>query len=208
MDIIALLKGVLVGISVSVPLGPIGVICIQRTINQGFKAGAVSGIGAALGDTFYAIIAIFGITLLSNFIDSQQVFLRIVGSVFLVYLGFRIFNTNPAKTARNKNKKKQNAVTNFLSVFFLAISNPLTILAFSIGLTSFKIVHGDMSVGSNMLLTLGIFFGAAFWWLALSSTVNNYRERFRLRTLLWINKITGSLVVLLGAATFTSVLFL
>jgi threonine/homoserine/homoserine lactone efflux protein len=126
------LKGLLVGIIVSAPMGPIGVLCVQKTVNKGQLLGFFSGLGAATADTFYAILAVFGVTFLTNFLAKNQLFLQVVGITVLLILGFRMIFNNPIKQYRynRASSKKTSAIKDYLSVFFLTISNPLTIIFF------------------------------------------------------------------------------
>lgn len=201
-----LIKGIGVGISVSAPLGPVGVLCIQRIMNKGFKSGVFSGIGAVFADTLYAIIAGFGLTMISDFLDDHQLYLRIIGGMLLIFLGIRIFISNPAKQFRKQQVKKTNHIADFFTVFFLTISNPVTIVVFGGVFAALGLVEssGDMSV---ILLTIGIFLGAVIWWLSLSGVVTYFRDKIRLRSLWWINKITGVVIMLLGLVTGLSIFF-
>lgn len=208
MDIYFFIKGIIVGISVSAPLGPIGVLCIQRTMNKGLASGVASSFGAAGADTFYAIVAGFGITLISNFLNTQQEILRIVGSIFLIYLGYKIFSTNPAKQLRKQQKKKRNLLGDFVSMFFITLSNPLTVIVFGAIFAGLGFLDENSDFNTTLLLTFGVFCGALIWWAILLGIVNIFRNKIRLRSLLYINKITGAFIILLGIAAILSVFFI
>lgn len=203
-----LLNGILVGFTASMPLGPIGVLCIQKTLNKGRMAGLVSGMGAATADTIYAIIAGFGLTFITNFIVNQQFYLRILSAIALFYLGFKIFRTNPAIQLRRDNRKSPNLLADYLSILFLTISNPLTLLLFGAVFAGFGIIEGNADFKSVFLLICGVFIGATLWWTLLTGIVNMFRSKFRLKRLWWINKITGALIIVFSIIAVGSVFFL
>ncbi len=197
MGLYYLFSGFLIGLSVSVPLGPIGVMCIQKTINKGRKAGFISGTGAIFGDTFYAIIASFGLGYVSDFLFAQKFFLSLIGGALLIYLGLSIFFSHPAKHFRQKTKQG-NYLSDFIYVFFLTLSNPVTIATFGALFTWFGLVTSDSDNGNIMILVAGIFLGTTSWWYFLSTIINKFRTKIRLRNIWWINKITGSIIAFLG----------
>ncbi len=196
MNLDLVLKGIIVGISVSAPLGPIGVLCIQRTLNKGYASGIVSGLGAASADVIYAIIAGFGITFISDFLIEQQDVIRIVGGTFLTIIGIRIYFSNPIKQIRAHRAQGNKFFSDYITTFFVTISNPITILAFGIIFSSFNMIDNNSEAGNITVLIISVFSGAILWWLILISIVSLFRKKIRLRNLFWINKITGVLIVL------------
>lgn len=186
-----------------------GVLCIQRTINRGLWAGTVSGLGIALGDTIYAIIAGFGLSFIAEFLDEYHVIIRMLGFVFLLYIGYKIFFAHPARQFRDKGRPRRSSpLTDILSTFVLTITNPLTIIAFGGvfgGLGLVDSTTGNLAVAA---LITGIFFGALLWWFSLSSVINRFRDRIRLRNIWWINKITGSLIFFLGVGGLIAMFWL
>lgn len=203
-----IIKGIIIGISVSAPLGPIGVLCIQKTLNKGMLAGFISGIGAAAADTLFAAIAGFGLTFISDFLSSHQLYLRIIGGLFLIFIGFKVFYTNTIKQVRMQRRSKGRAISEFLSVFFLTLSNPITIIFFGAVFAGLGLVDSNASSAHATALVLSILTGAVIWWISLAFIVNFFRKKIRLRSLWWINKIAGALIVLLGAGTIVSLLFM
>lgn len=196
-----LLKGILVGIIVSAPMGPIGVLCIQKTVNKGKFIGFFSGMGAATADTFYAILATFGVTYITDFLNKNQLMFQIVGIVVLLFLGFRMIFNNPIKQYRyyRSGTKKKNFFKDYISVFFLTISNPLTIIFFGAAFTMLGLFNTPKNIAnSNYLLVLGIFIGASSWWFFLTSLVDKFRKRFRLRNILVMNRLSGIIIVVLS----------
>jgi threonine/homoserine/homoserine lactone efflux protein len=201
-----LINGMIIGYSASLPLGPIGILCIQKTINKGRLSGFVSGLGAATADTVYAIISGFGLTIISNFITSQQTYLRIGGAVVLVYLGIKIFFTNPGIQIRKQAKDKK-FFNDFISIFFLTISNPISLFVFAAVFAGFGIVKSKSEISSITELVLGVLLGATLWWTTLTSLINLFRNKIRLRNLLWINKISGVLIIIFGIVAFVSLFY-
>ena len=122
MAVDVFLKGMLIGLAASIPLGPIGVLCIQRTLNKGVYSGFFSGLGAAVADTFMAMIAALGVTFIINFIEQQMLFFHIIGGLVVAFLGIRIFYTNPAKQMRRQRRKKSGKlIKDFVSVLLLTL---------------------------------------------------------------------------------------
>ncbi len=207
MGIMIFIKGIILGFSASLPLGPIGLICIQKTLNRGRWAGMVSGAGAAASDTFFAIIAAFGISFISDFIEQQQFILRIIGSGILILLGLKIFLTNPAIQIRKQKHKKNNLLADFISIFFLTLSNPVTVFVFGAVFASSGIIKVQNSFLDLVFVVVGVFVGAMIWWLILVNFVNLFRSKFRLKRLWWINKITGVVIFLFGIFVLIATVF-
>ncbi len=190
------IQGILIGLFVSIPMGPIGVLCIQRTLQQGRLSGFISGLGAACADTLFASIAGFGLTMVSDFFQEQRLYIMLVGALILIALGLRMFFRNTIKQVRAYKYKQSNLISDFFSVFVLTITNPITIIFYGIVFASLGMVQDNfMSLG---LLLSGIFCGAISIWFVLSTFVNIFRKYFRLRVIFYINKIAGILIVLFG----------
>lgn len=210
MSIEFFLKGLLVGIIVSAPMGPIGVLCVQKTVNKGRTIGFLSGLGAATADTFYAILAAFGVTFITNFLSKNQQFFQIVGILVLIFLGFRMIFNNPVKQYRyhRTSGKKMSAVRDYISVFFLTISNPLTIIFFGAAFTMLGLLTQSEGQRNNLLLVAGIFSGASLWWFLLTYVVNIFRKKFRLRNIFMLNRISGIVIILLSVLAVVKFFFL
>ncbi|MBM4306419.1 MAG: LysE family translocator [Deltaproteobacteria bacterium] len=196
MDIVFLLKGVMIGFAIAAPVGPIGLLCIRRTLTDGRTAGLVSGLGAATADTIYGFIAGFGLTFISNLIISQQVWFRAVGGLFLFYLGVKTFLARPAEQPAAV--KGNGLMSAYASTFFLTLTNPMTILSFAaifagVGITSTR--GNYISAG---VLVLGVFIGSALWWVLLSEGIAFLQTKFNFREMKWINRVSGLLIILFG----------
>lgn len=207
MEIEFLVKGVIVGFLASIPLGPVGVLCIQRTINKGRVSGLFSGMGAATVDSFFALVAALGLTFIINFIEEQQFYIQLFGGGVLIFLGTRIFNTNPIQQIRRHRKKKNKLVEDFFSVLFLTLSNPLAIFLFVAAFAGIGLVTSKDSSIKSSLIIAGVFLGALLWWASLTFFVDLFRKKFRLKQLWWINKIAGILIIVFGVAAMLSVFF-
>ncbi len=196
--VLLFLKGIVIGLAVSVPMGPIGVLVVQKTINKGRFYGLLSGLGAAVADTVFAIIAVFGLTVTKNFLLEYRLELQILGVVVLLILGTKIFFSNPVTQIRKRARNKQQGVFgDFISVFFLTLSNPLTVIFFGATIAAIGLHDTDHYLFSQLILVAGISAGALSWWLGLTGIVNIFRHRFRLKQLWWINKISGVAILTL-----------
>jgi threonine/homoserine/homoserine lactone efflux protein len=190
-----LLKGLILGFVIAAPVGPIGVLCIRRSLEDGPQVGLITGLGAATADVIYGCIAAFGLTAISTFLVSQRFWLGFLGGLFLCYLGIRTFVSKPTDgRVEGQGKVRFSA---YLSTFFLTVTNPMTIL-------SFTAVFAALGLGttSNYLdataLVAGVFVGSAAWWLLLSSGVGIFRSRFSSRSLMFVNRLSGVVIFLLG----------
>lgn len=201
------LQSLLIGFSIAAPVGPIGILCIRRTLAEGRRAGFVSGLGAATADAVYGAMAAFGLTLIASFLINQSNWLRLVGGLFLIFLGVKTFISSPEENKPlNSNPIAQKGLlSNYLSTFFLTISNPLTILSF----TAIFAGYGAVSLQSNnyyaaSLMVLGIFLGSVFWWFLLSYLTSLFQHRINRSTLMWINRIAGIIILIFGIVALFS----
>lgn len=196
MDIDFLLRGLIIGFSIAAPVGPIGVLCIRRTLAEGRTAGLVCGLGAATADAIYGSIAGFGLTFISSILISHQGWLRLAGGAFLCYLGIRTFLTRPAGHAAPA--RGDGFVPAYLSTFFLTLTNPMTILSFAAIFAGLGLANTGGDYVSAGMLVLGVFLGSALWWLILAGGLGMLRERFNPRGLRWVNRISGVIIVGFG----------
>lgn len=188
-------KGVVIGFSIAAPVGPIGVLCIRRSLAFGPQVGLVTGLGAATADAVYGCIAGFGLTVVSGFLVGQRFWLSLAGGLFLCYLGFRTFTSKPAEKAAEV--RDGGLLSAYLSTLFLTLTNPMTIL-------SFVAVFAGLGLGQStdyfraMMLVCGVFAGSAFWWLLLSTSVSLYRSRLNSGYMNTVNKISGAVILAFG----------
>ena len=203
MDAIIVLRGLLLGLSIAAPVGPIGVLGIRRTLSAGRSMGLASGLGAATADATYGAVAAFGLTVVSSFLISQQLWLRLLGGAFLCYLGVRTFLAVPATEAARAGEGGLAGA--YLSTFFLTITNPLTILSFAAIFAGLGLGATGADAGAALGLVLGVFLGSALWWLLLSGVVSLLRARFDLRAMRWVNRGSGLLILSFGVLSLTSI---
>lgn len=198
-----IVDGIIIGVSASIPLGPIGVLCVQRTLNKGRLSGFISGLGAAVSDTIYAIIAGFSLSFIVGFIETQMLWIQIIGASILIGLGLKIFLTNPAVQLRRQKKRSTSLIQDFFSTFLLTVTNPLAVFLFLAFFAGFRVVEAQQSIMDRFMLIVGVFCGASAWWFTLSSLVNLLRSRINLRRLFWLNKIAGSTIIILVCLAFS-----
>jgi len=196
MEITFLIRGLAIGFSIAAPVGPIGVLCIRRTLAEGHASGLVSGLGAATADAIYGCIAGFGLTFVSNFLVSQQGWLRLVGGLFLCYLGLKTFLATPSEQAAAERGKGLAGA--YVSTFLLTLTNPMTIISFAAIFAGLGLAGASGSYVSAGALVSGVFIGSALWWFILSGGVGVFRERFNLRGLQWINRVSGAIIIGFG----------
>lgn len=200
--ILIFLKGLLIGFSIAAPVGPIGVLCIRRTLADGRVVGLATGLGAATADAMYGMVAGFGLTLISSFLIDQQIWVRLLGGAFLCYLGIRTFLSRPSEQPANI--KSSGLLGSYLSTFFLTLTNPLTILSFAAIFAGLGLGLDNPSLGFAGLLVLGVFCGSATWWLLLSAGVSQVRKRLTPALLVWVNRVSGIIILVFGLAALIS----
>ncbi len=198
MDISFLLRGIIIGFAIAAPVGPIGVLCIQRTLNRGTSFGFVSGLGAATADACYGIIAAFSVAAVFNFLSAQKIWFSLAGGLYLAYLGIKAFRTVPDNKIEASNGMGR--LSAYLSIFVLTLTNPMTIFAFAAVFAGFGFGNTDGNYLNAVILVIGVFTGSALWWLTLSGITGLIRHKFNTRHLAWVNRVSG--VVILGFAVY------
>ncbi len=190
------LSGMIIGFSIAAPVGPIGVLCIRRTLADGRLHGLASGLGAASADAIYGSIAGFGLTAISGFLVAQGDWLRLIGGVFLVYLGARTFLTRPAE--RPAGAAGRGLASAYASTFALTLTNPVTILSFAAIFAGLGLAEREADYGAAVALVAGVFTGSAAWWLLLSGGVSLFRRAFTPSRMRWINRLSGAVLTGFG----------
>ncbi len=203
MDPLILLKGLIVGFAMAVPIGPIGILCIRKTLAEGHARGLVVGLGAATADALFSALAAFGLTFVSDAIASQQFWLRLVGGGALLVLGVQTYRAH--RVDPKAGVVDQGLVSSYASSFLLALTNPLTIVAF---IAVFAAVGlGDrLSMPSASVLVVGVFSGSTLWFVALGYVATLFRKRLNTGGLRWVNRISGVLIMASGIGAVVSVL--
>ena len=190
-----LVKGFVIGIVVSAPLGPVGVLCIQRTLNKGRWYGFVTGLGASLSDIAYALLTGYGMSFVFDYINKNIFYLQLLGSIMLLAFGIYTFRSNPVQSIRTVSANKGSYFHNFITAFAVTLSNPLIIFLF-IGLFArFAFVQPGVLVFEEITGYLAIALGALAWWFGITFFVNKVRTRFNLRGIWILNRVIGSIVM-------------
>jgi len=191
------MRGLIIGFSIAATVGPMCILCIQRTLSRGYLYGLVSGLGVATADAVYGSVAGFGLTVIATFLVSQQGWVRVIGGLFLIYLGLKTILTRPAERAAAA-ASANNFLGAYVSTFLLTLTNPLTILSFAAIFAGLGVVGASNGYLAAVLVVLGVFLGSASWWCLLTGGINLLRERFTPQWLLWINRISGAIITLFG----------
>jgi len=204
-------KGALIGFAIAAPVGPIGLLCIRRTLSDGRLAGFVSGLGAAVADTLFGLIAALGLTLVGSFLQEQRNWISVIGGLFLLYLGYIEIRAKPIDPSAPP-PKPTGLVTHFISTFFWTLTNPMTILSFIAIFTGLDVAGPGGAVGPAerdypgvTALIIGVFCGSSLWWLVLSLSVGLFRHHIRGQPMRWPNLIAGMLIIAFGIYALTAV---
>jgi threonine/homoserine/homoserine lactone efflux protein len=207
MGLALLLRGFVIGISIAAPVGPIGVLCIRRTLAQGRLTGFLSGLGAATADALYGAVAGFGLTVVSAFLVNQRDWLRLLGGLFLCYLGVRTFLTRPPVDEPTAGGSAATGyVAAYLSTLLLTLTNPVTILSFAAIFAGLGLADTAGDPGSAAGLVLGVFGGSATWWLLLSGGVGLARDRFTPAAMIWVNRLSAGIIITFGLVALGSLI--
>jgi threonine/homoserine/homoserine lactone efflux protein len=196
-----LLRGMLIGLAIAAPVGPIGVLCIRRTLRDGPLAGLITGLGAASADAIYGAIAAFGLGAVMSRLTGISFWTQLIGGVFLVYLGLRTLLERPAEHAANVNRR--GLLGAYASTFLLTLTNPATIIAFLAIFAGLGLGAG-VAGWNALLLVGGVFLGSATWWLLLSGGVSLFRSRMTPRNLRWVNIVAGLILLGFGLAALAA----
>ncbi len=202
MELGFFVKGAMLGFAVAAPVGPIGLLCIHKTLQFGRLSGLFSGLGAAVADTLYGVIAAFGLTFISNTLMQGQFWIRLTGGVFLLYLGGRTFLSKSA-ALKTTVTLSSNLFVDFITTLLLTLTNPLTILSF---LAIFAGLGLSPDHGEALRLVSGVFVGSCFWWILLSEGVTLFRKQITAPIMVWVNRIAGLLILGFGIMAFLSLL--
>jgi threonine/homoserine/homoserine lactone efflux protein len=198
------LKGIIIGFSIAAPVGPIGVLTIKRTLAEGRLSGFVTGMGAAMADAVYGFIAGFGLTVISAFLLTQAFWIKLIGGLFLLFLGVKSFLSKSASNAAKLDSK--GLFSNLVSTFFLTLTSPVTILSFVAIFAGLGLGTTKTDYTSSLSLVFGIFLGSALWWLILSSVVGFFQTKITPERLVWINRLSGLILLSFGLLALYSCL--
>jgi threonine/homoserine/homoserine lactone efflux protein len=203
MAITDFLKGIFIGFAMAIPIGPIGIMCIRKTLTEGRLRGLIIGLGAATADLLYGCVAAFGLTIISSTLESQRIWIRLVGGALLLFLGIRTFRAQP--TDPKFRIHSSGMLASYLYTVFLTLTNPLTIFAFIAVFAALGLGSG-LGYFSASALVAGVFIGSCLWFLLLSSGVTLFRKKLDLVGLRWVNRIAGILIIISGVIAMVSLL--
>jgi threonine/homoserine/homoserine lactone efflux protein len=202
VDVLIFVRGLAIGFAIAAPVGPIGLLCIRRTLAHGRVVGFASGLGAATADAMYGAIAGFGLTSVSAALIGSERWMRLGGGVFLIGLGLRTALARPASGAAAG--RSDGLVAAYASTLVLTLTNPLTILSFVAIFAGLGLGGAGASHGDAMTLVLGVFLGSALWWLILSGSAGLFHQRLSAGALTWINRLAGAGIAAFGATAIAS----
>lgn len=197
-----ILKGILIGLCISVPLGPIGMLCIQRTLNRGQRYGIATGLGATASDLVYTIITLFFLSFVLDFIEQHRFVIQLIGSIVVAFFGYYIFNSNPSTHPRPNEPLKHSLFGDFMTSFGLTLSNPLVLFVLIALFARFEFIGNNTTLFVTIVGISSIFCGALLWWNLLTFLVSRFKNKLNFRELKLINQITGSIIILIGCVGF------
>ena len=203
--LVLMLKGILLGLTVSMPLGPIGIILINRTIKRGMLSGFFSGLGLATADTLLALLAGVGFTVIISFINKERFIISIIAGLIIIGVGLKVFLSNPVKDIRNREKTDKSLWRDYYSVFVLSISNPYTIFIYVAFFSGIQINGNVKPEMVPFFLVPGVLIGTIGWWFFLSYFVSRFKKKIRLRLIVRLTKIAGIIILIIGIIVLLSV---
>lgn len=202
-----IIKGLIIGLFLSIPLGPIGMLCIQRTLNRGRRFGIATGLGATTSDILYSVVTLFFLSFVLDTIEQHKLIIQICGSIIMIIFGLFIFRSHPATQPKPNEKTKHSLFGDYISSFGLTLSNPLVLFVLIALFARFNFI----SIKTTLFLTicgiLAILGGAFLWWLVLTFFASHFRHMFNRRGLKVLNQITGTLIMLIGVIGLVSGFF-
>ncbi len=196
MDI---LKGFLVGVCASVPVGPIAILVIQKSLSKGHKAGFIAGLGACVVDTIFAFIAIFALAFAQKFIDTHHNLILLVGGIVLILMGIHMTTSDPFRKMKSESSSSDFA-KDFGQSFAMGLSNPMAIFVIFALFAFFGLANDAPQTWSIAPMLIAVSLGSAVYWFLISWGLSRFRNKFKMNTILWISRLTGAIVVIIGIA--------
>ena len=196
------ITGMIIGVPVSAPTGPLGILCIQRTLHKGRLNGIVTGLGATTSDLVYAVLVGFSMNFVIDFVEQYRFVIQIVGSIILFFFGYKIFTKETEKSIDDEKigTTNRNLLSTYTSAFGLCFSNPIIIFLFIALFARFNFFSSKSDVSQVLLALSSIFVGALSWWVTLTMIVGSLRKKFKKRGLRILNFITGGVLIVLSIA--------
>lgn len=200
-----LFKGIIIGFAIAAPVGPIGILCISRSLSNGRLSGFITGLGAASADAIYGAIGAFGLTAIIALLVQWQLYIEIIGGVFLLFLGIKIFFSKPKDDFLSE-KTGDSIIFDYTSTFFLTITNPMAILAYISAFAALGLGRDKYDLYGASLLVVGVFLGSTLWWFVLSSLVGGWlHKKLNIQVLKWINRGSGTIIIICVICIFLDI---
>ncbi len=197
-----IIKGILIGLCISVPLGPIGMLTIQRTLNRGQKYGIATGLGATTSDLIYTIITLFFLSFVLDFIEEHRFIIQLAGSFVVAIFGLYIFRSNPATQPKPNETIKHSLFGDFMTSFGLTLSNPLVLFVLIALFARFEFIGNKTTLLVSVIGISSILGGAILWWSLLTFLVSKFKNKLNMRELKIINQIIGLVIIGIGFVGF------
>jgi len=196
------IKGILIGLCISVPLGPIGMLTVQRTLNRGQKYGIATGLGATTSDLIYTIITLFFLSFVIDFIEQHRFAIQLLGSIVVAAFGYYIYRSNPSQQPKPNESVKHSLMGDFFSSFALTFSNPLVLFVLIALFARFEFITSQSTRPDIIVGIASILGGALLWWSLITFLISRFKSRLNMRELKIINQITGIIIILIGCVGF------
>ena len=197
--VLDIVKGFAIGICASAPIGPIAILVIQKSLSKGHKDGFITGLGACVVDTVFSIVAIFALAAAERLINEHRELILLAGGIVVTILGWSMSTSDPFRKLKARESKRTSvSVTDFLQAIAMGLSNPGAIFVIFALFAFFGIGPLDSSDWRVAPIILSVSLGSAFYWFIVTWLLSHFRKRFRLRTILWINRITGAIIIIIG----------
>lgn len=194
-----IIKGIIIGLFISVPLGPIGMLCVQRTLNRGRKHGIATGLGATMSDLIYTIIALFFVGFVVDFLEEKKIIIQIIGGLIVVFFGIFIYKNNPTRQPIPSHNNNSSIMSDFFSSFVLTLSNPLILLILIALFARFEFLDKETTAFNIVTGILSILGGAYLWWNTLTFFVGKFRNKLSYSGIKLLNRIIGIVIIAIGA---------
>lgn len=201
-----IIKGFLVGVAASIPVGPVAILVVQKSLSKGYKAGFVTGLGASVIDTLFAVIAVFALAFTQQFLSDHEVVILLAGGAILIGLGLAMTLKDPFRKMKADGTTSA-SVTDFMQAILMTMSNPGAIFVMLALFAFFGIADTSPSSWHVAPILLSVAGGSVTYWLLLSWSLGHFRNKFKMTTILWISRVTGAIVVIIGIVLLTQGLF-
>lgn len=202
-----IIKGVIIGVCASAPLGPIAILVIQKSISEGHRSGFITGLGACLVDTLYSIIAIFALAFVQEFLMTHENFINIAGGLVMAGVGIHLTFSNPFKKPKQHKARKRFSAGDFLQAFFMGLSNPGAILVIFALFAFFGIADDGPTSWNVAPIILAVSAGSALFWWGVTWLLSKFKDKLNLKNILWLNRVTGIIIIIIGLVLFFQGLF-